>query len=112
MISNAAHDMPVNYYAAGVRIGRDVPVGAVPDIGQGVRYGGVFYRVDDVWFNYDEHAPLDHGVAVFLEETGAPSAFRAIDGEFYPRDKIASPPPAAGIVPRTSDEPNLNEVGF
>ena len=112
MISNAAHDMPVNYYAAGVRIGRDMHAGAVPEIGQGVRYGGVFYRVVDVWFNFDKHAPVDHGVAVFLGKTDTPSEFHAIDGGFYPRDEIASPPPAAGIVPRDSDEPNLNDVGF
>ncbi|MFB9643307.1 hypothetical protein [Agromyces lapidis] len=53
-----------------------------PVVGQGVLHGK-FYRVADVWEVNEKHAPVTHGIAVFLEKVETPAVFREVDPAYY-----------------------------
>jgi len=102
----------VDYYVDGQDLWQDEHAETVPVIGQGVHYGGVFYRVVDVWLNFEKHAPVNYGIAVFLKEVDTPDVFREINPAYYQRTSKTAPPPAPRLISRNPAEPNPLNMGF
>jgi hypothetical protein len=73
----------VSYYAAGQAIWQDEYAPMVPTVGSGVYLKGQAYRVTDVWLNYEKHAPVGQGIAVFMEEDVLGSGFFDVANEYY-----------------------------
>ncbi|MCE7483085.1 hypothetical protein AB0301_08755 [Microbacterium profundi] len=73
----------VTYYANGEYLDQDEYSDIPPAIGHGVETNGNFYRITDVWHVRHKHAPVTHGIAVFLEEVPIPQVFKEVDASYY-----------------------------
>jgi hypothetical protein len=80
----------VSFYAGGKVIHEDEYAPTVPAIGQGVHFGGKAYRVQDVWLNYEKHAPVNWGIAVFLGRAELGAGFLEVSADYYGTSEAAA----------------------
>jgi hypothetical protein len=73
----------VDYYVNGEYLEQDEHAPWVPTVGSGVHLHRQAYRVKDVWLNYEDQAPVNYGIAVFLEVSELGSGFYEVGGEYY-----------------------------
>lgn len=74
----------VNYIVGSVHLFQDEDAPIAPVIGHGLHHDGDFFRIIDVWYNREKHAPVPFGIVAFLERLAdLPEPYAIVDEAYY-----------------------------